>query len=143
VQAVAYLAEKREGELTSVKELARQLHIPYHFVAKALQRLTRKGLLVSSKGPGGGFGLALPAREITLFHIVEAIDGVGVATECVLGFPQCSGENRCSVHDQWCGVRESIYKMLAGTSVRRGRLEAITASRPAYGERKKFVVISD
>jgi Rrf2 family transcriptional regulator, iron-sulfur cluster assembly transcription factor len=117
LQAVLYLAIKEPGEMTSIKELTRKLEIPYHFVAKILQSLTRKGLLISMKGPSGGFSLGMPAKEITLFHIVEAVDGVGFMNNCVLGFPDCSGKNPCSVHETWGKVREEMYQTLISKTI--------------------------
>ena len=112
LQAVCYLALKGGGEMSSIKELTEKLEIPYHFLGKILQSLSRKGLLKSLKGPTGGFALGMPAKEITLFHIVEAIDGVKFTSACVMGFPECSGKNPCAVHEQWGGLRDGIYKML-------------------------------
>ena len=117
IQAVTYLARKREGSNTSIRELAKTLKIPYHFLAKILQRLTRKGLLSSSRGPTGGFSLGKPVEDITLFHIVDAVDGVSFASRCVLGFPECSGKHPCAVHEQWGSIRDSIYSMLVSRSV--------------------------
>ncbi len=117
IQAVLYLALKEPGRMTSIKELTRELEIPYHFVAKILQNLTRKGLLVSMKGPSGGFSLGMPAKDITLFHIVEAIDGVGFMNNCVLGFPDCTGDNPCSVHHVWGKLREQLYQELVKKSI--------------------------
>ena len=76
-----------------------------------------KGFLVSKKGPTGGFGLARSAKEITLLDIVEAIDGVSFTTNCVLGFPECSGKNPCSVHEQWGEIREDFRASLENKSV--------------------------
>lgn len=117
LQAVTYLALKPEGEMTSIKELAKKLNIPYHFLGKILQDLSYKGLLSSQKGPSGGFGLAMPAKDITLFHIVEAIDGVGFTKNCVLGFPECSGQNPCAVHEKWSGLRDGVYAMLVSKNI--------------------------
>ncbi len=117
LQAVTFLALKKDGELTSIKELAGKLRIPHHFLAKILQRLSRKGLLISLKGPTGGFGLAMPAKEMTLFHIIEAVDGVDFTQQCVMGFPECSGKNPCAVHDKWAGLREGIYAMLVSRNI--------------------------
>lgn len=117
LQAVIYLALKPEGEMTSIRELTKKLNIPYHFLAKILQDLSYKGLLISQKGPTGGFALAMPAKDITLFHVVEAIDGVDFTNRCVMGFPECSGKNPCAVHDRWATIRESIYNMLVNKSI--------------------------
>jgi len=117
LQAVLYLALKPQDELTSIRELTKKLEIPYHFVAKILQDLTKKGLLISHKGPSGGFGLKKSADEITILQIVEAIDGLSFMNNCVLGFPECSNDTPCAVHKQWGEIREVIHQMLASKSI--------------------------
>jgi Rrf2 family protein len=117
IQALLYLALQPAGSMTSIKTLTRKLHIPYHFLAKILQRLTKKGLLHSLKGPTGGFSLALPAEKINLLQVIEAVDGAEFMDTCVLGFPECSGRNPCPAHEQWGVLRTSIHTMLVGKSV--------------------------
>jgi len=112
IQAVLFLALKENGTMTPTKELTSKLDIPYHFLAKILQNLTRKGLIQSQKGPSGGFSLGMSAQEITLFHIVEAIDGTDFSRMCVMGFSECSDDARCAVHEQWQTLRDGIYRML-------------------------------
>ena len=117
LQATTYLALKPVGEMTSIKELTKKLNIPYHFLGKILQDLTYKGLLKSQKGPTGGFALAVPARDVTLFHIVDAIDGNDFMNECVMGFPECTGKNPCAAHEQWGRLRDGIYTMLVSKNI--------------------------
>ena len=112
-----FLSLKAEGSKTSIKELTAKMKIPYHFLAKILQDLTHKGLLVSQKGPTGGFALARAPKEITLFDIVEAIDGTSFSTECILGFPECSGKNPCSVHEKWGSSRQELRTLLISKTV--------------------------
>ncbi len=117
LQAALYLALKPKGEMTTMRELTKNLEIPYHFVSKILQDLARKGLLTSQKGPAGGFALAKSARDITLFQIVEAIDGTAFTTQCVLGFPECGGRSPCAVHSTWGRLRDEIHAMLVGKNI--------------------------
>lgn len=117
LQAIFYLALKPHGEMTAIREMTDKLEIPYHFVAKILQDLTRKKLLLSHKGPSGGFSLAKPAKNITIFQIVEAIDGDGFMKNCIFGFPDCGSDNTCAAHEQWGKIREDIYKMLSSKSI--------------------------
>ena len=91
--------------------------IPYHFLAKILQDLAYKGLLISQKGSSGGFALTTAPEKITLFHIVEAIDGVDFTHRCVMGFPECSSKSPCAVHKQWAELRKSIYSMLVSENI--------------------------
>ena len=118
LQAVLFMALKERGAMTSSRELTERLGVPYHFLGKILQRLANRKLLTSQKGPTGGFALALPAQEITLFHVVEAIDGVGFTNQCLLGFSECSGRNPCAVHNQWTELREDLYEALVRKSVK-------------------------
>jgi Rrf2 family iron-sulfur cluster assembly transcriptional regulator len=117
LQATTYLALKPRGEMTSIKELTKRLSIPYHFLGKILQDLAYKGLLTSQKGPTGGFALAMPPQEITLFHVIDAVDGNDFMNKCVMGFPECSGKNPCAVHDKWGGLRDGIYNMLVSKNI--------------------------
>lgn len=117
LQAVCFLALQPPEKKISIKELTRKLKIPYHFLAKILQNLTYKKLLVSQKGPSGGFALALSSDKITLYHIVEAIDGADFANNCVMGFLECSAKSPCAVHKHWVKMREGIFSMLVSQNI--------------------------
>jgi Rrf2 family protein len=117
LQAVLFLAKRPVGSLTSIRDLTDSLGIPYDFLAKILQGLASKGLLISQKGSAGGFGLARPAKDITLFQIVKAIDGTDFLDACVMGFPECSSKNPCAVHKKWGALRDDIHTMLETKSI--------------------------
>lgn len=117
IRGVLYLALKKPGEWTSIKDLSERLDVPYYFLGKILQSLVAKGMLESQRGPKGGFTLALSADKITLYKIIEAIDGPDFAEKCVLGFPECSGKNPCAVHDRWGKIREDIVHMTTQKNV--------------------------
>ncbi len=117
IRAILYMAPRPVGELVSIREMADTLGISSHFLVKILQRLSRKGLLVSHRGPKGGVALARSADEITLLDVVEAIDGLDVVQRCVIGLPECSDECPCSLHRYWKEIRERIVEMLGGKSI--------------------------
>jgi Rrf2 family protein len=119
LRAVLYLAARPPEELVSIRKVAKKLKIPVHFLAKIFQDLSKKQLLGSRKGPKGGFRLRLPAKDITLFHIVEAIDGVSFMEDCIMGFPACSGKNPCPMHTQWESLRDRLYQTLVNKSIER------------------------
>ena len=117
LQAVLYLALKEPGEWTSIKEITDRLKTPTHFLAKILQNLTKKNILISLKGPTGGFALAKPAEDIRLLEVVTAIDGNGLFEKCVMGFPECSSDYPCAVHEQWDELRSGLERLLANKGV--------------------------
>lgn len=112
LQAVLYLSTK-EKRLFNAKEVSDELKVPKEYVSKVLQMLTSSGIVGSKKGKNGGFFLAKEPVEIKLIDIVEAIDGLDVFKTCVLGFPGCSHETPCPVHDKWGKLREEAFKMLS------------------------------
>ncbi len=62
--ALKHLAQHHD-ESVSAREIAAQYHIPAELLAKVLQKLARKGLLVSQQGINGGYVLArAPIRDI-------------------------------------------------------------------------------
>lgn len=117
LQAIMYIALKPEDEKVPIRELAKHLDIPFHFLGKILQDLTHNGLLKSLKGPTGGFSLGIPATRITPYHIVHSIDGSSFMQKCFLGFPTCSEEEHCAMHTQWKELRQKIYSLLNSKNI--------------------------
>lgn len=117
LQAVLYLAKQNKNTYVSIKEIAEKSDISFHFLGKILQRLTQQGILNSYKGPRGGVCLARPARKITPWDIVAAIDGVSFCRKCVVGFPECDEKNPCDMHEKWVKIRQEICDMLSEKSI--------------------------
>lgn len=117
IQAVLYLSTKEEKAIISADEISQELKVPKEFVSKILQKLTYYGIAGSKKGKGGGFYLAKNPNNIRLIDIIAAIDGLDIFKSCILGFPGCSNENPCPVHDKWGKLREEAYKMLSEESL--------------------------
>lgn len=117
IQAVLYLSVKKEKVVFSAEEISKELKVPKEFVSKVLQTLTYKGIVGSKKGKNGGFYLAKSPSNVYLIDIIEAIDGDKIFKSCVLGFPGCSDENPCPLHDKWGKLRNEAYKMFAKESL--------------------------
>lgn len=116
LQAVLYLSAK-EKKIYNAIDISKELKVPKEYVSKVLQILTNKGIVGSKKGKNGGFFLEKEPSQIKLIDIVEAIDGLGVFKSCVLGFPGCSVETPCPVHDKWGKLREEAYLMLSSETL--------------------------
>lgn len=119
IRALLYVAAASADGPIAVREIAQHLEVPTATLAKVVQSLTRHGLLVSQKGPGGGVLLGRSAESVTLLDVVEVIDGPSLRTECVLGVPGCREATvHCPLHDQWRAVREQILDVLDARSLK-------------------------
>jgi Rrf2 family iron-sulfur cluster assembly transcriptional regulator len=117
IQAVLYMAAQNNGIIIPSDEISKKLKIPKEFISKILQSLTESGIIESKKGKAGGFKLAKHPSKIKLIDIVEAIDGLESFNSCVLGFPNCSPEKPCPVHNQWGELRTKAYDMLSNETI--------------------------
>ena len=125
LQAVLFLAAHENSDVTPSDEIAKKLNIPKEFVSKILQNLTESGIINSKKGKNGGFALAKHPSKIRLIDIVAAIDGLGIFNNCVLGFPQCSPDHPCPVHNKWGVLRTNAYNMLTDETIDKFKVQTL------------------
>src|SRR5579884_1357787 len=92
VRAMVYLASRPADTRASVTELAKAADAPQAFLTKVLQRLAVAGLIVSHRGPAGGFQLKTVPSGISLLDVIEAIEGpvqLNLCTGIDGGSPAC------------------------------------------------------
>lgn len=111
IRCVHYLAGK-EGEVTMVDEIARQIYSPKSFLAKILQKLARANIVKSYRGVKGGFQLAREAKDVNLLDVIEAIQGPIAMNICAIDRKMCSFSNTCAIHPVWMEVRKQVEKLL-------------------------------
>ena len=122
VRAIIFIALKGTSESrVNARIIASELGIPMQFLSKILQIFVRRELLQSFKGPTGGFYLAKDPYEITLFDIVEIIDGPGFFETCLIGTGSCDGaknkKKRCPVHDRYSRVRKEVIEYFKSENI--------------------------
>ena len=119
LQAILYIAfHHSDDKNIELKQIAEDQGIPKHFLSKILQQLVRYDLLASMKGPTGGFKLNKPAGEIALIEIVDAIDGLGIFTQCGIGFKQCDDSQPCPIHHDFKGVRNQVRELFESKTLK-------------------------
>jgi Rrf2 family protein len=77
LHALAYMATRKKGHDEPIAShiIALDRKIPERFLLKVLKPLVSQQILLSIKGPHGGYRLARPANEITMLEVIEAVDG--------------------------------------------------------------------
>lgn len=80
---MAALARRRDDHVhTPVEEIASEEHIPLKFLEAILTQLKKSGLLVSRRGPAGGYILAKDPRDVSLALVIRVLDGPFAPTPC-------------------------------------------------------------
>ncbi|MEK6703654.1 MAG: Rrf2 family transcriptional regulator [Planctomycetota bacterium] len=100
-----------------VKDIAEASGIPSPYLAKIINALARKGLLVTQRGIGGGVVLARSGDSITLHDLAMALDDTSILPRCMLGTAECSDERACPAHEFWTGMRGRYLDFLKRTTI--------------------------
>ena len=108
IRAAIYIASKnKKGEKAGITDISKAIGSPMHFTAKILQALSRKKVLVSIKGPNGGFYIE-DDRNLYLIDIVRAVDGNELFSACAMGLKNCSDTAPCPMHEQIKPIRTQL-----------------------------------
>src|SRR5690606_3335358 len=129
IRASVFVASKVNEDIKlSVKEIANEIEAPAAFTGKILQVLNKRRIITSLKGPYGGFFCEKFQLDTPILEIVNAIDGLAVLKECVIGVHQCSDEHPCPMHCEYAKTRAAVLRSFKATTI--GSL----ADKVSYGD---------
>ena len=119
--ALAELAA-RDGEKRSAAGIAQATDAPESLMRNVLKNLTRAGLLLSERGPFGGYTLAREPDRISVLEVLEAVDGpISLARCCKENeSPQthgCIHSPRCRIQRGMRLMHQGVLDVLRGVSV--------------------------
>ena len=112
LMALKDLAAAPLGTSSSAREIAERYDIPVELMAKVLQRLSKRGLLVSQQGTHGGYQLSRAATEISVGDVIHAIDGPILVTACSDEDETCEQYSKCNIRDPLWQLKNRIVSAL-------------------------------
>lgn len=117
LRAVVYLASRPDGPVTAAT-VAESLEAPDNYLGKILHSLVRAGVLVSTRGPEGGYELSVPPEGLTLEQVAEMSGGRPTPGRWLMGSRECPSATSCPLHASWTRVSEPARTFLRETTVR-------------------------
>lgn len=107
--------EGSEGGL-SIARLSELEGLSHSYMAKLTRNLRMAGFIESTPGPKGGYVLALPADQIVISKVLEALDGPlfdsGFCNSHSGDFQVCANSVNCSVRSLWRVVQVALDSVL-------------------------------
>jgi Rrf2 family protein len=100
-----------------VNEVSKAQRIPETYLAKSFQRLSKTGLLKSTRGLNGGFSLGKPAKDITMKQVIEVLEGPIAINRCLLRQGECDEEESCPLHEVFEEAQEKFLEVLDRTTL--------------------------
>lgn len=137
LKALLVLADEGSDRPMQAAELASKQRLPKKFLEAILLELTRRDLLRSRKGKGGGYVLSRKAGDITVGEVIRALEGPLALVPCVSQTAyqrchECVDEETCGVRLAMKEVRDATAHILDNTSLA-GLNARVRASRSRGG----------
>jgi Rrf2 family protein len=95
LRAIVYLASQ-VGAPRTVQQVAEVTRVPAGYLSKVMQGLSRAHLVHSQRGLHGGFTLSVPAEQLTVYDVIQAVDPIRRIRSCPLGLK--GHVNLCPLH---------------------------------------------
>ena len=112
VTAMLDLALHNGEEPVSLAEISERQDISLSYLEQLFAKLRKAGLVVSMRGPGGGYQLKGDPAHLAIADIISAVDENVDATRCG-GLGDCQDNKRCLTHDLWMDLSNQIRVFLS------------------------------
>ncbi|MEW6411528.1 MAG: Rrf2 family transcriptional regulator [Candidatus Zixiibacteriota bacterium] len=115
------LAQVGPGGQLSISDIAEREGISVPYASKLLSLLRKTGLVEAVRGRSGGFSIARPASEITLFDVITALGGPLIDPDHCRKYSghldKCIHTGDCSVHHTLVGLSRLVSDFLGKTTL--------------------------
>lgn len=134
VTALLDLALNQGDGPVSLPDVAGRQGISLSYLEQLFSRLRRRGMVVSSRGRGGGYRLGKTPAQISIAAVADAMNESIDTTRCQ-GHGDCQQGETCLTHHLWMDLSDHIYEFLDSISLadllaRRNLVD----KAPPYGE---------
>jgi Rrf2 family transcriptional regulator, iron-sulfur cluster assembly transcription factor len=118
VMAIVEVAKQDNAQPLSLGEIAARLELSLAYLEQLFMKLRRKSLVMSVRGPGGGYVLGRQPAAISIAEIMAAVDEPFKMTRCDGDGPAgCIATRRCSTHYLWDALGGHIEEFLGTTTL--------------------------
>ena len=119
VMAMADLASLNKNLPTNLTEISFREGISFSFLEQIFLKLKRSNLVISSRGPSGGYELSKSPEEIKLLSIISAVDEKIKTVKCKKESKKgCNGKSiKCITHNLWDDLEAHINKFFENNTL--------------------------
>ena len=117
LRSLSHIARFPLGSKFTLRTIARKEDVPFAFLRKTFQKLSRKKIVGSHLGPKGGFYLLKEPSQITLGDILEAVQGPISLSDCLRYSGSCKRIKSCRVNKKLLSIQKEIDGLLAKTTL--------------------------
>ena len=106
-----------DGQFVRAADTSRRAVIPQPYLAQVLHTMKKSGRVSSTRGPGGGHSLAMPADQIRLSAVVDCLDSSENLVECLDNTGFCVHCPDCAQREVWRSVEDAVFGILDSVTI--------------------------
>jgi len=141
VRLMAALASSYSLKPLFLKDIATLEEISEKYLSLIVIPLRASGLIKSLRGAHGGYSLAKDPREITLYNIVEALEGEICLVRCVKQPALCNRAAICPTRDTWSvlgdKIKENLNEITLAELIKQKKEKIIKNAKSVAKKKKK------
>ncbi|MBS3804201.1 MAG: Fe-S cluster assembly transcriptional regulator IscR [Oleiphilaceae bacterium] len=116
VTAMLDLALHADEGPVSLADISGRQDISLSYLEQLFSRLRREQLVLSVRGPGGGYRLGRPCDQLFIAEVVDAVNESLDTTRCK-NHGDCQKGEKCLTHHLWSDLSDQIHGFLSGISL--------------------------
>lgn len=118
LRVMTELAAEPANKMVPLKEVAQKQQISEKYLEAIIKGMVREGLVVGTRGKGGGYRLAKAPENCTIWEILEAAEGSLAPVACVEAEHEpCPRADRCATLPMWQGLDRLIRDYFSGITL--------------------------
>jgi Rrf2 family protein len=118
VRALVELAIDYEKGPLQIKVIADREKISNKYLEQIVGVLKTAGLVISVRGPKGGYILARPPSEIKLLDVFDLLEGKVTAFDCLVDKSYCTRCGDCLTKKLWLKMQQAIEGVLTSVTLK-------------------------
>ncbi len=129
-RAMIELAVNYKKDPIQLHEIACKQDISVKYLEQIMAPLRARGYVRTQKGSRGGYHMAISPDKLTLFDIVECVEGSLAPVSCLDNEDSCERSGLCVTRRIWANVQDSMAK----------ELKAVTLAELAADQKKLYAL---
>lgn len=110
--SINHINKYGSGMPVSVRQISDFHNIPYDLLAKILQKMSKAQILISIKGPKGGYNIKSKYTDLTLIDFIEIIEGPFGIAGCFVDV-DCNQSTNCNIINPLEKINSKIYQVFS------------------------------
>lgn len=136
IRVLIDMAQRGETDFHPLHELAARQRLSEKYLEAILGTLVKNQILEGARGKGGGYRLAKPSKELTVWDVLSVIETSMSPVECVdNGKNGCDRANICPTLPMWKDFAKIIHDYFSGITIHQLVKKALNSRIPGCEEK--------